>query len=425
MSKRYSLRKPILVLLIYFIVIIYLLEFLSLIFLKKDINLTEISIDQIRNQKIKLVENFDKRKNFYAFNEEKKKNSQISPSFKFSAEVLYFSGVEGKIKQFIDNKINSNEKIPFRGPLNKLSLGNNEAGKREIIVNDKYGFKNKNEIYNKRIDIMILGDSFAEGIPFNNSDDIAGRIMFKSNYNVANFGVNGTGPLVSLAITKEYASRLKPKNVFYLFYEGNDLRDMMFEEKTFLKKYLNGDFSQNLFNSNNSIGEFLEEYEVIFYETLPSKINDEKNINENFVMEKKLFKEKIKDFLELNNLKELLLTSSVFYKKKHAVDYKYFDEIISNMSKEIKKWDGNFYFVYLPSWTRYNNKYSIANYFQKSKIKKIVKNKNIIFVDIDNYFKSKNVDNLDIFIFGIYGHYTKSGYELIAENFMNIVSNKP
>ena len=61
--------------------------------------------------------------------------------------------------------------------------------------------------------------------------------MFKSNYNVANFGVNGTGPLVSLAITKEYASRLKPKNVFYLFYEGNDLRDMMFEEKTFLKKY--------------------------------------------------------------------------------------------------------------------------------------------------------------------------------------------
>ena len=39
--------------------------------------------------------------------------------------------------------------------------------------------------------------------------------------------------------------------------------------------------------------------------------------------------------------------------------------------------------------------------------------------------KSKNVDNLDIFIFGIYGHYTKRGYELIAEKFINIVSNKP
>ena len=271
---------------------------------------------------------------------------------------------------------------------------------------------------------MILGDSFAEGLPFNNSDDIAGKINFKSNYNTANYGVMGTGPFMSLAVTKEYASRLKPKNVFYLFYEGNDLRDMMFEEKTFLKKYLNDDFSQNLFDSTESVGEFFNQYENIFYEILPSKIKSEKIIKDDFIIEKIPFKEKVKDFLELNTLKELLLTSSVFYKKKHNVDYKYFNEIILKMSKEIKKWDGNFYFVYLPSWTRYNNKYSIANYFQKSKIKKIVENNNIVFVDIDNYFKSKNVDNLDIFIFGIYGHYTKRGYELIAENFINIVSNR-
>ena len=45
--------------------IVYTLEFLSLIFLKKDINLTEISIDQIRNQKIKLIEDFDSRKDFF------------------------------------------------------------------------------------------------------------------------------------------------------------------------------------------------------------------------------------------------------------------------------------------------------------------------------------------------------------------------
>ena len=198
----------------------------------------------------------------------------------------------------------------------------------------------------------------------------------------------------------------------------------MFEEKTFLKKYLNDDYSQNLVDSNESVSDFLEEYESIFYEILPSKINDEKILNDNFIAKKIPFKEKVKDFLELNTLKELLLTSSVFYKKKHNVNYEYFDEIMLKMKDEIKKWDGNFYFVYLPSWTRYNNKYSIANYFQKSKIKKIVEDRNIVFVDIDNYFKSKNVDNLDIFIFGIYGHYTKRGYELIAENFVNIVSNR-
>ena len=170
-----SVKKKLIIFFSYLIVIIYSLEFLSLIFLKKKINLNEISIDKIRNEKTQSIENFDRRKDFYAFSEEKKKNNQISPSFKFSTEVLYLSDFEGKIKKFIDYKINLDEKIPFRGPLNRPSLSQNEAGKREIIVNDKYGFKNKNEIYNKNIDIMILGDSFAEA----RSVDIDKTFWFK------------------------------------------------------------------------------------------------------------------------------------------------------------------------------------------------------------------------------------------------------
>ena len=46
-------------------------------------------------------------------------------------------------------------------------------------------------------------------------------------------------------------------------------------------------------------------------------------------------------------------------------------------------------------------------------------------IELLSHIKSKNVDNLDIFIFGIYGHYTKRGYELIAEKFISILSNKP
>ena len=68
-----SVKKKILIFFIYLIGVIYTLEFLSLIFLKKNISLTEISIDQIRKQKSKLIENFDDRKDFYAFSEEKEK----------------------------------------------------------------------------------------------------------------------------------------------------------------------------------------------------------------------------------------------------------------------------------------------------------------------------------------------------------------
>ena len=163
---------------------------------------------------------------------------------------------------------------------------------------------------------------------------------------------------ISLAII---FSKFK-KKCFLFFYEGNDLRDMMFEEKTFLKRYLEENFSQNLLKSNNEKIKFLNDYENVFYEILPLKIEEEKKRKNNIVLKEMSINEKIKDFLELNTLKELLLVSSVFYKKKHKVDYKYFDQIIFEMNLFLKS-GIKFLFYYLPSWTRYNNKYSVANHF--------------------------------------------------------------
>ena len=83
-----SVKKKSLIIFIYLIGVIYSLEFLSLIFLKKNINLTEISIDQIRNQKSKLIENFDDRKDFYAFREEKRKIIKFPPLL--NSQLKYF-----------------------------------------------------------------------------------------------------------------------------------------------------------------------------------------------------------------------------------------------------------------------------------------------------------------------------------------------
>ena len=58
-------------------------------------------------------------------------------------------------------------------------------------------------------------------------------------------------------------------------------------------------------------------------------------------------------------------------------------------------------------------------------LKKIVENKGVVFIDIDEYFKIKEVNNINIFNLGVYGHYTKKGYELIADKIVNVVSNSP
>ena len=65
---------------------------------------------------------------------------------------------------------------------------------------------------------------YAEGL-CSNEEDIAGNLIEKK-INTVNFGVTDTGPLVSLGILKEFGQYLKPQNVIYLYFEGNDLEDL-------------------------------------------------------------------------------------------------------------------------------------------------------------------------------------------------------
>ena len=58
---------------------------------------------------------------------------------------------------------------------------------------------------------------FAEGIPFDENNNVSGIIRNLSNYNAINLGVSGSGPLVSLAALKEYGNHLKPKKYFIFF----------------------------------------------------------------------------------------------------------------------------------------------------------------------------------------------------------------
>ena len=407
--------------LLYLLIIIYSLELLATFTLKKKYDLTQLTLDEYREIALKKLPAYDNRTDYAAFYEEREKNN-IFPSFRLALNHLHQGDWKNEIKNFIKKNIDNNKKIPFRGPINKKSLGSNEEGFREIILNDKYGFKNKNKIYKNKIDVFLIGDSFAEGIPFGNDYIVSDVILKNSNLNAANYGISGTGPLVALGVINEYGKELKPHNVFYLFYEGNDLDDMMNEKNTFLKKYLNENFTQDLFFSHNEVKIFLEEYENIFYKILPNKIREEKELKLKFKSKNLTVKEKIKDFFELNTLKELIFSSSVFYKSKLNVDFILFEKILLKMKNNVKRWNGNFYFVYLPSWDRYNNEYSLANTSFKRKIKKIVEKNKIQFIDVDNLFEKNKVNNTKIFNLDLHGHYTKKGYEMIAKKIISLIN---
>ena len=79
------------------------------------------------------------------------------------------------------------------------------------------------------------------------------------------------------------------------------------------------------------------------------------------------------------------------------------------------------YFVYLPAYSQYNSKnYDQSNYL---KIKKIISELNIPFIDIDKEVFKKEKNPLELFPFQLPGHFNKTGYKKVAESIYAKTSN--
>ncbi len=393
--------------LIYTIIILYSLELLTIMFLGKKYNFATENFDQLFFEQTSKIEGFDRRTGVKAFVEEKQKNSNLTPNFRFAPWHLLEHEYGKKVETFIKNKIENKEIIPFKGPMNKQTLGSAEDGKRRTINNDKFGYKNPNSVYDKEIDLMIIGDSFAEGVPFSEQDDIAGRIRKKSNLNAINFGISGAGPLLSLAVLSEYGQFFTPKKVYYLFFEGNDMDDLVNEKKTFLINYL-GNYSQNLYEKEKEVENFLNEYQDLIYQILPYLSTSEKKPKPS----ENKFSENFKDFLELSAIKDILFPKSL-HSFKEEEDPELMLETLRKMKKISQGWDGEINFVYVPSWHRYNQKYSFANYIYKKKIENLVLSSDLNFIDLVKIFNTEDIVPLEIYNFG--QHFNNKGYGIISK----------
>ena len=69
--------------------------------------------------------------------------------------------------------------------------------------------------------------------------------------------------------------------------------------------------------------------------------------------------------------------------------------------------------VYLPEWNRFNVK-TLPHFFNKKKVENIIKLSNISYIDMVQEFE-KEEDPMNLFPFGLFGHYTAEGFHLVAD----------
>ena len=184
-----KIKKYLKIIFINLILIVYLLELLLLFFLPAEQRtLTEIKKTRIKKAN-ELGMQYDLRSPEEAYFDLSQNNLDLSPTF-------YFNRTFANLKIF-KKALSRNDIIPFRGPINKKTLSCAEDLNYKLITNDKLGFKNPNSIYKKKIQIALLGDSYVEGLCYDENNDIAGNFR-KEKYNSINLGVLGSGPLLAL-----------------------------------------------------------------------------------------------------------------------------------------------------------------------------------------------------------------------------------
>jgi len=213
-------------------------------------------------------------------------------------------------------------------------------------------------------------------------------------------------------VLREYLDK-RVKNILWMYFEGNDLQDLMdtFNNSKTLKKYLNDlSFNQNLKLKQNELDKLHK-----------ININDQLNYSKERI--KKKNKYKILRFIRLDNTKKALK------KKFNPSNEVSFDENVYlkfkqvlNLSKKLAvENNSNMYFIYLPSYKRLIGESSIEENSQKKKVVSVIKELDINLIDIEKEIFSSNINPLDIFPFGMYGHYNIKGYEVISDIIFKII----
>lgn len=95
-------------------------------------------------------------------------------------------------------------------------------------TSDRYGYRNDDNIYNSKIDVMLVGDSFVHGACVESEDTISYRLGLLG-YRTINMGIAADNPLHYAARIKVFAEIVKPQYLVINFY-ANDNVDYLYNQ---------------------------------------------------------------------------------------------------------------------------------------------------------------------------------------------------
>ncbi|MBI4523156.1 MAG: hypothetical protein HY695_05000 [Deltaproteobacteria bacterium] len=301
--------------------------------------------------------------------------------------------------------VNGKPVLPLSGIAGVKTLMCNESGTYVDYFSDEYGFNNPTGSWSAPvIDAVFVGDSFTQGNCVFKAEGFVDRVREHLSHTL-NLGIGGNGPLIELATLEEYLTEKRLRYVFWMYYEGNDLKEL-WEEKSdaLLGRYLaEKPFSQNIVANKDAINRELTAF-------VEKRFQERKGLQQLEIMPKGPL-----ELLRLPNIKAHLKNSAAAFSKKEAMeefDLVVLREILAKAKLFVQGRGGELVFVYLPEFGRYNDQRS-SGAIMKEKMIELVRGLGVNVLDMDLAFR--RFPNPRVFFpFELPGHYNAEGNRMIA-----------
>ena len=316
--------------------------------------------------------------------------------------------------------LDGTEVLPHGGMSHKVTVYCNESGTHEWYASDEHGFHNPQGVWSAApMDIVAVGDSYTQGHCV--ASDTNFVALIRQRYpRTLNLGINGQGPLMTLATLRDYGPSLQPKVVLWFFFEGNDMTDLAEEKKSpLLMRYLQSDFRQPLLQRQTDIDQALE----AFIKARSASFRPAEKPPEAFSNTVSRALVLVEELLTLGPLRDRLGVAYGSYR--HAEDpsaqalMDVFEHALREGKKAVESWGGRLYVVYLPDRDRYV--YPPGARSSRAHVLRSVQNLGMPLLDLDHAFRS-HPDPLALFPFRRLGHYNEAGHRLVAEAVLSMLT---
>ena len=298
----------------------------------------------------------------------------------------------------------SGELMPLGNWPNKTIVYCNEIGDYFVFRADRHGFNNPDSVWdNSPTDVVLLGDSFTHGACSPENNGFAEMIRRRLPRTV-NLAVGGNNPQLNLASIIEYGPHLRPGNILWIHYAGNDLAGMM-KDKThpILRQYVYNNFSQGLIGRSSEVEQLMEKFFAINFGKLQKKTEKLSFLNEILLKREGLFR--LSKLYFLRNRLGLVQDSGA------DIDFPLFTDIVKRMAAQARAMGSRLHFVSVPAV----GQVGLPSDPKGKRVRAIVEALDIAYYDLAPVFLATD-DVQSIYAFGLNGgHLSHRGNELVAD----------